>query len=76
MAKSSLKFVSAFKVWTGGSAPKPLSEISKAERATVKASFREQCETYREFWNDLPIHIVRIFWNRARHDAHAQHRHA
>lgn len=62
------------KAWTGGSAPRPLPEVSRDERRYISHLFREQCETFRAFWGDLPGDVRRIFWNRARYDAHATFR--
>lgn len=61
--------------WTGGCRPRPLSEISTDERATVKRLFREQAEVWTDYWCEtLPFDIGRLFWRRARYDAHATFR--
>lgn len=58
--------------WTGGSSPKPLSEISVSEIQLVRILFFEQCLTFERYWKDFPDKSVRkIFWGRARGDAHA-----
>lgn len=60
------------KAWTGGSDPRPLSEITGFEREYVSALFAEQVTEWVECWGDLPkMDTVRLFWDRARHDAHA-----
>lgn len=60
--------------WTGGSTPAPLSAITPTERAMVTAYFREQAREYLNFWGDFPPDVRRIFWGRARYDAHANMR--
>lgn len=58
--------------WMGGSRPKPIEECSSDEIALVSALFREQFKTWHDYWKDSPsLDVARIFWNRARHDAHA-----
>ena len=58
--------------WMGGSRPKPITECSVEEIALVSALFRDQFKTYYEYWKDYPSRdVARLFWNRARHDAHA-----
>ena len=61
--------------WMGGSRPKPIEECSSDEIELVFALFREQYETWHDYWKDPPsFDVARIFWNRARHDAHATFR--
>jgi hypothetical protein len=63
------------RAWTGGTSPNPLAKINRFERETVRKLFREQFTTYANHWGEKPDHgTARIFWNRARHDAHATHR--
>ena len=62
------------RAWTGGSPPRPLASISLAELFDVGLLYAEQCQVYREAWGDVPEDVARIFWGRARHDAHATHR--
>ena len=58
--------------WAGGSSPRPIGTIGRWERDIVTALFREQWNTFTAFWGSAPDHdTARIFWNRARHDAHA-----
>jgi hypothetical protein len=59
-------------VWIGGSRPAPLSTIGAIERSTCSSLFRQQCETFSDYWGTAPdLDTCRIFWRRARHDAHA-----
>ena len=52
--------------------PRPLVHIGADERATVSDLFRDQVRTWIDFWHDFPSHdTLKIFWNRARWDAHA-----
>lgn len=61
--------------WTGGSSPAPFASLDAPQRATVKAAYAEQCSMYEDFWGKAPdVELRRVFWNRARHDAHATHR--
>ncbi|QRM32684.1 hypothetical protein [Microvirga sp. VF16] len=63
--------------WTGGTPPRPLSQIGRLERALCRREFRRQLLEYRSCWGGLPErHLARLFWNRARHDAHATCRNA
>lgn len=58
--------------WMGGSRPKPITECSADEVALVSLLFREQFKTWHDYWKDYPSRdVARIFWNRARYDAHA-----
>lgn len=62
------------RAWTGGDGPRALGTLG-IERRTVSEFFREQVTIWRDFWHDMPDRdTLRIFWNRARHDAHATHR--
>ena len=61
--------------WMGGSSPEPLLSISAAERSIVSFLFQEQVVEWTSYWQDkIPLDLCRIFWNRARGDAHATHR--
>lgn len=61
--------------WTGGSSPHPWRDLTGDERRTVKQLFREQLWSFGEYWRECPDKAIRaLFWNRARHDAHATHR--
>lgn len=63
--------------WTGGSAPRPLAEISRGEFALAWRLYCEQLNTWAAFWQTAVPHDVReTFWNRARGDAHATVREA
>jgi len=61
--------------WTGGTPPAPLMTIDRAERSMLKFFFGDQIIDWRNYYNDDPPRdVLRIFWNRARHDAHATRR--
>lgn len=61
--------------WTGGSRPNKPSAISNAEAGIQKALFGEQVMVFRNYWGDSPNwDTLRIFFNRARYDAHATFR--
>jgi len=62
------------RAWTGGSSPNPIAEISRSERKMCRAIFRDSVRIFRDYWGDMPSDVLRIFWNRARYDAHATHR--
>ena len=64
--------------WTGGSGPTAPSGITTMEAAYAKALFRSQCNTFRHYWRTrvIPYDTMRIFWGRARGDAHATFRNA
>lgn len=63
------------RAWMGGSRPRPLSELSWSERLYVTRLFRDQMNTWIDFWGDLvPMDVARTFWKRARYDAHATYR--
>jgi len=63
------------KAWTGGSAPAGLLEISREERELVSYLFQEQMTTWNQGWGGWPDKDTRrIFWNRARYDAHSTFR--
>jgi hypothetical protein len=76
--------------WMGGCRPRPLAELSADERCKVRALFRAECATYAGAWGDLlppspvcpvsgkpvdRLDMARLFWGRARYDAHATYRH-
>ena len=61
--------------WMGGSRPRPLLELSQYERLYVTYLFRQQVRTWSTYWfAPVPGDIARIFWKRARYDAHATYR--
>lgn len=66
--------------WTGGSRPNPLSDISRNERAIVRAIFRDSMSEVFSYWgdyrglNDSELDMARIQWKRARYNAHATFR--
>lgn len=68
--------------WTGGDVPRRgivLSDTTFAKwyRYIRHLYFREQLDTWREYWGDLPKQDTnRIFWNRASLDAWATLRHS
>lgn len=58
--------------WTGGSRPAKPSAISSKQAGIQKLLFGEQVMTFRNYWGDSPNwDTLRIFFNRARYDAHA-----
>lgn len=60
------------KAWTGGSQPRPINEISEEECFYAMKLFHQQMEAWRSFWGDEPSEgTQRLFFNRARGDAHA-----
>lgn len=62
--------------WTGGCRPRPLLLIGPEEARLVRFFFREQMQEWNDFWGDWPDKDTRrIFWGRARFDAHATIRH-
>lgn len=70
-----LSAAGCLRAWTGGSLPERLSVIGPQERTTVRAFFREQLADWHTAWGDLPdADTLRVFWKRARFDAHATHR--
>lgn len=60
--------------WMGGSRPNQLSTVSPAEAAKCRELFQEQATIYIQAWGNLPPEIARLFWKRARYDAHASAR--
>lgn len=67
--------------WMGGSRPNPWLSTSCDERKKTCQLFREQCGYYLEAWGNLlppspgsHFEMARLFWNRARYDAHASYR--
>ncbi len=66
--------------WMGGSSPLPVIEISVEEYAYAMELYFEQREEYRAYWKDHGRQheqdYAEMFWNRARHDAHATYREA
>lgn len=61
--------------WTGGSRPRPLRDLPFGERQYVSYLFRQQVRTWSTYWfAPVPGDIARIFWRRARYDAHATYR--
>ena len=60
--------------WMGGSRPRPLLELSRNEREYVTYLFQYQVWNWTNYWKEpLPSYLARIFWKRARYDAHATH---
>ncbi len=58
--------------WTGGSRPAKSSAIGRTETQLRREIFREQVATFQGYWGDAPNRdTLRIFFNRARYDAHA-----
>lgn len=58
--------------WGGGSRPTNYKTISTLEKQLVSIFFRTEINCFRNYWGDFPNKDTRaIFWNRAKHDAHA-----
>lgn len=58
--------------WTGGSPPRGIKDISAEEKLLIAEMYHEQIKHWVSFWGDQPPReVLRIFWGRARHDAHA-----
>lgn len=64
------------RAWTGGDGPRPLRECSAEERAYARKLYRAECRVWCDFWgrDGYELDVARVFWNRARHDAHATFR--
>lgn len=65
--------------WTGGSKPDRAAirpGLRQDFGLLVRRLFREQVREYAGFWHDLPLHVARVFWGRAIHDAWATIREA
>lgn len=62
----------AWIAWTGGSMPADFGTVSDLEQHLVYALLTAQLAGYRAFWGAEPSDDVkRVYWNRARYDAHA-----
>ena len=60
------------KVWTGGTMPASVESLTRQERHLVSYLFRQQFSTFVDYWEEYPDRDTqRIFWRRARFDAHA-----
>ena len=58
--------------WTGGSQPPCYALSPTPRRELISYLFREQVKCYAAYWSACPsLDTVRIFWTRAKHDAHA-----
>lgn len=61
--------------WTGGSRPAKPSEVGQMQAGLQKYLFSEQVVTFLRYWGDSPNwDTLRIFYGRARYDAHATFR--
>lgn len=61
--------------WTGGSTPAKPSQISAAQASVQKFIFAQQVADFFGYWGDYPNRdTLRIFFRRARMDAHATFR--
>ncbi len=62
--------------WTGGTKPGKYSGITNIEQAYVLELFQAECNIWSNHWKTtvIPPDTRAIFWNRARHDAHATFR--
>ena len=59
-------------VWMGGDRPGAYSATNANEKRLCTVFFRMYCADYFSGWNECPtIEVARVFWKRARHDAHA-----
>lgn len=69
-----MEFIKTF-AWTGGSWPSAPSQTSAFEFRVIRALFREQVKTWRDYWGDFPPRdVLRTFYGRARYDAYATRR--
>jgi hypothetical protein len=58
--------------WTGGCRPAKPSAIGSKQAGVQKALFGEQVMDFLTYWGDSPNwDTLRIFFRRARYDAHA-----
>lgn len=57
--------------WTGGTVPSAYRNTHRREKSLVRVAFREQARDYVDYWHKLPLSAARVFWLRARYDAHA-----
>ncbi len=72
MSRNGLAFFIPRVAWMGGSSPRRWGKLSSMERQLVKAYYIEQHDMWVKFWaEELPREQSRIFWRRARGDAHA-----
>ncbi len=72
-----LSAAGALRSWTGGDRPATYQSIGSGERLTVRAFFREQMGDWLAYHGGpVSREIRKLFWARARYDAHATHRHA
>jgi hypothetical protein len=60
--------------WTGGDRPCKYSTLTKREKYIVSEVFRDYVCTYVKRWGNIEPDMVRLFWSRARYDAHATYR--
>jgi hypothetical protein len=60
------------KSWTGGSYAAGIQEVPADEFLLILELYREQVATWEKYWGDKPDNAMKkLFWNRARQDAHA-----
>lgn len=65
-----------FKAWTGGNRPNKWQALHARERNMVRASFREQMMTVKNYWSDYhgcassALDQARIQWRSARYNAY------
>ncbi len=57
--------------WTGGLTPDPYHTLTRREKYVVSELFREQMQMYIGRWGSADWADARLFWTRARYDAHA-----
>jgi hypothetical protein len=65
--------------WTGGDRPGPYASLSLPEKKYVSGLFKDQIRCWKNYWQggeNPPWDTLRIFYKRARYDAHATFRDA
>ena len=60
--------------WMGGCRPNPIANISQEERLKTSELFREQMQIFYAYWGVYDWDMARLFWKRARYDAHSTYR--
>ncbi len=64
--------------WMGGSVPRPYPEVAGSpEGAYVARLFQDEVNVWESHWGDkCAVDMRKVFWGRARYDAHATYRDA
>ena len=61
--------------WMGGSPPRPFPEISVEEYQYAMEIYFDDVRIWEDYWSErVSRDLADLFWNRARHDAHATFR--